>query len=418
MAEKELTVEQKLRTLYDLQLIDSRIDQIRAIQGELPLEVRELEDEIEGLSTRLSRLVEENKNFEEQVKKLKNTIVESKELITRYEAQQKNVRNNREYDSISKEIEYQNLEIEHAEKLIGESGAKLDLQKARIAETKEKLPRLAGPQRHMELHRADRRPAVDDRIGAAAVLDRFGQRRRAVEADKGVARGIEAVIRAVRPEHGIVIPPLAVFGFVINGVRLQLDLADGEVPLEVGAVVHRVPEAELYIGEHIERLFRGSPIFQRQPDEQAVVALRDQQRLCGRNTIFLPLNHAVAEAVAAGIAVQLRFRGLPAGVPDGIAVFDVNMEALLIDRAVIVAVAGQPAQPRVAIEAVAARRIRQECEKILAPQVVDPRQRRARACDHVLAPLIVKETKLHLRTPPSPEDPCVPAESKSIKCLI
>ena len=142
MAEKELTVEQKLRTLYDLQLIDSRIDQIRAIQGELPLEVRELEDEIEGLSTRLSRLVEENKNFEEQVKKLKNTIVESKELITRYEAQQKNVRNNREYDSISKEIEYQNLEIEHAEKLIGESGAKLDLQKARIAETKEKVAEL------------------------------------------------------------------------------------------------------------------------------------------------------------------------------------------------------------------------------------------------------------------------------------
>ena len=274
-------------------------------------------------------------------------------------------------------------------------GEFLILRVFHIAETKEKLPRLAGPQRHMELHRADRRPAVGDRIGAAAVLDRFGQRRRAVEADKGVARGIEAVIRAVRPEHGIVIPPLAVFGFVINGVRLQLDLADGEVPLEVGAVVHRVPEAELYIGEHIERLFRGSPIFQRQPDEQAVVALRDQQRLCGRNTIFLPLDHAVAEAVAAGIAVQLRFRGLPAGVPDGIAVFDVNMEALLIDRAVVVAVAGQPAQPRVAIEAVAARRIRQECEKILAPQVVDPRQRRARACDHVFTPLIVKETKLH-----------------------
>ena len=274
-------------------------------------------------------------------------------------------------------------------------GEFLILRVFHIAETKEKLPRLAGPQRHMELHRADRRPAVDDRIGAAAVLDRFGQRRRAVEADKGVARGIEAVIRAVRPEHGIVIPPLAVFGFVINGVRLQLDLADGEVPLEVGAVVHRVPEAELYIGEHIERLFRGSPIFQRQPEEQAVVALRDQQRLCGRNTIFLPLNHAVAEAVATGIAVQLRFRGLPAGVPDGIAVLDVNMEALLIDRAVVVAVAGQPAQPRVAIEAVAARRIRQECEKILAPQVVDPRQRRARACDQVFTPLIVKETKLH-----------------------
>lgn len=83
---------------------------------------------------------------------------------------------------------------------------------------------------------------------------------------------------------------------------------------------------------------------------------------------FLPLDHAVAEAVAAGIAVQLRFRGLPAGVPDGIAVFDVNMEALLIDRAVIVAVAGQPAQPRVAIEAVAACGIGQECEKSSLPR--------------------------------------------------
>ena len=182
-------------------------------------------------------------------------------------------------------------------------GEFLILRVFHIAETKEKLPRLAGPQRHMELHRADRRPAVGDRIGAAAVLDRFGQRRRAVEADKGVARGIEAVIRAVRPEHGIVIPPLAVFGFVINGVRLQLDLADGEVPLEVGAVVHRVPEAELYIGEHIER-FYVCLIFQAQPDQQAVFTLRNQQRLRGRNAVFLPLDHAVAETVAAGIAVH------------------------------------------------------------------------------------------------------------------
>ena len=205
---------------------------------------------------------------------------------------------------------------------------------------------------------------------------------------------------------------------MINGVRLDLNLADGEVPLEVGAVVHRVPETELHIREHIERLFCISLVFQRQPDKQAVVALRDQQRLCGRNTIFLPLDHAVAEAVAAGIAVQLRFRGLPAGVPDGIAVFDVNMEALLIGRAVIVAVARQSAQPRVAVEAVATRGIGQDREKILASEVIDPRQRRARACDHILAPLIVKETKLHLRTPPLPEDPCVPAESKSIKCLI
>ena len=213
-----------------------------------------------------------------------------------------------------------------------------------------------------------------------------------------LARGLVRV----HPEDGIVVPPLAVFGFVINGVRLQLDLADGEVPLEVGAVVHRVPEAELYIGEHIERLFRGSPIFQRQPDEQAVVALRDQQRLCGRNTIFLPLNHAVAEAVAAGIAVQLRFRGLPAGIPDSLAVFDINMKPLLVDRAVIIAVAGQTAQPRVAIEAVAACRVGQEREKILAAEIVDPRKRCARVGDHIFPLLIVKMAELHLELLPMP----------------
>ncbi len=152
MAEKEITVEQKLRTLYDLQLIDTRIDQILAIQGELPLEVKELEDEIEGLSTRLERFTQENKSFEEQVKTLKHTILEAKDLISRYEEQQKHVRNNREYDSISKEIEYQNLEIEHAEKLIRESGAKLEMQKARIVETEEKL---AGLKEHLSVKKGE-----------------------------------------------------------------------------------------------------------------------------------------------------------------------------------------------------------------------------------------------------------------------
>lgn len=152
MAEKELTVEQKLRTLYDLQLIDTRIDQILAIQGELPLEVKELEDEIEGLTTRLERFTQENKNFEEQVKTLKHTIVEARDLIARYEEQQKHVRNNREYDSISKEIEYQNLEIEHAEKLIRESGAKLEMQKTRIQETEGKLESLKS---HLETKRGE-----------------------------------------------------------------------------------------------------------------------------------------------------------------------------------------------------------------------------------------------------------------------
>ena len=118
MAKKEVTVEEKLRALYDLQLIDSRIDEIRNVRGELPLEVEDLEDEVAGLNKRLSNLAEDVKNLETDISNKKLAIEESKNLITKYEEQQKNVRNNREFDSLSKEIEYQELEIQLSEKRI------------------------------------------------------------------------------------------------------------------------------------------------------------------------------------------------------------------------------------------------------------------------------------------------------------
>jgi len=116
----ELTIEEKLRALYKLQKINSEIDKIRTLRGELPLEVQDLEDEIAGLETRIEKLQEEIKNLESAVTSKKNDIVNSKGLIKKYEEQQNNVRNNREFDSLSKEIEYQTLEIELNEKRIKE----------------------------------------------------------------------------------------------------------------------------------------------------------------------------------------------------------------------------------------------------------------------------------------------------------
>lgn len=139
MAKKEVTVEEKLRALYDLQLIDSRIDEIRNVRGELPLEVEDLEDEVAGLNKRLSNLAEDVKNLETDISNKKLAIEESKNLITKYEEQQKNVRNNREFDSLSKEIEYQELEIQLSEKRIKEYKAKIAQKKEVIDNTKEKL---------------------------------------------------------------------------------------------------------------------------------------------------------------------------------------------------------------------------------------------------------------------------------------
>ena len=122
---KEITVENKLRALYDLQLIDSRVDTIRSVRGELPLEVQDLEDEVAGLTTRLEKLTDSVDTLNDQIKMKKNLMEEAKALIKKYTEQQKNVRNNREFNSLTKETEFQDLEIQLAEKNIKEFLAKI-----------------------------------------------------------------------------------------------------------------------------------------------------------------------------------------------------------------------------------------------------------------------------------------------------
>ena len=123
---KMLSVEEKLRALYRLQLIDSEIDKLRTIRGELPLQIQDLEDELAGLNTRIEKIEGDIKTLEESISDKKNQIKDSETLIAKYKEQQKNVRNNREYDSINKEIEFQELEIQLSEKRIKEAKAKIE----------------------------------------------------------------------------------------------------------------------------------------------------------------------------------------------------------------------------------------------------------------------------------------------------
>ena len=149
---KELSVEDKLRALYALQLVDSKIDEIRNVRGELPLEVEDLEDEVAGLSTRLEKLKSDLETIDEQIKVKKNAIDEHKAAIKKYLEQQKNVRNNREFNSLAKEIEFQELEIQLAEKHIKEMKAQLEGKKAIVTETKEKL---AAKDNHLKHKKAE-----------------------------------------------------------------------------------------------------------------------------------------------------------------------------------------------------------------------------------------------------------------------
>ncbi|NJB70730.1 hypothetical protein GGR42_001192 [Saonia flava] len=135
----ETTVEQKLRALYDLQLIDSRVDEIRNVRGELPLEVQDLEDDVLGLKTRLDKLKTDIETINFEIGAKKNLIEEAKTLMKKYAEQQKNVRNSREFNSLTKEVEFQELEIQLAEKNIKEFKAQIDQKKEVVAETKEHL---------------------------------------------------------------------------------------------------------------------------------------------------------------------------------------------------------------------------------------------------------------------------------------
>lgn len=120
---KEITVKEKLKALYDLQVVVSEIDKIKTLRGELPLEVQDLEDDIAGLETRIDNIKAEVKECEDIINGRKLDIETSKGLMDKYKEQQDNVRNNREYDFLSKELEYQGLEIELAEKKIREATA-------------------------------------------------------------------------------------------------------------------------------------------------------------------------------------------------------------------------------------------------------------------------------------------------------
>lgn len=135
MNDSDITMEAKLHALYQIQLTDTQIDKIHLLRGELPLEVKDLEDTIQGLKTRVTNLQAEIKDLEKSVASEKIDMENSKNAIAKYEEQRSNVKNNREYDSLSKEIEFQELNVLHSEKKIKEFGFQADDKRQYLQET-------------------------------------------------------------------------------------------------------------------------------------------------------------------------------------------------------------------------------------------------------------------------------------------
>lgn len=176
---KSLSSEEKLRALYNLQLIDSRIDKIRIIRGELPLEVEDLEDDIAGLDTRFQKMQSEVDSLNEEITNKKNSITDSKALIKKYKEQQDNVRNNREFESLSKELEYQDLEIKLSDKRIKEHKAQIDGKKEILDETKAELD---GRKKDLDTKRKELNEIISEtKKEEEALLKKAGESRKKID---------------------------------------------------------------------------------------------------------------------------------------------------------------------------------------------------------------------------------------------
>ncbi len=152
MAKKDVTVAEKLKYLYELQKVDSKLDEIEILKGELPMEVRDLEDDIAGLETRINNFKSSVEDLEKDISKLDGNIKDSQNLIERYNSQLNNVKNNREFEALTKELELQKLDIRLFEKRIGEFKQHIAVKSDSLANAEELL---VSKQKDLEIKKVE-----------------------------------------------------------------------------------------------------------------------------------------------------------------------------------------------------------------------------------------------------------------------
>jgi predicted nucleic acid-binding Zn-ribbon protein len=210
------SVAQKLEALVKLQSIDSKLDELKKLRGDLPDEVQDLEDEIEGYKTRLTRFEAELKEIEEGNKKHKENIKEAEKLIKKYSEQQKNVRNNREFDAITKEVELQELEIQICEKKIKEGKESIQDKKDEIEKTnvliKERGEHLDNKKKELddilaESHEEERRLLAEREKATKKIEDKLLKYYERLRTSLSNGLAVVRVVRGAAEGCNIVIPP-------------------------------------------------------------------------------------------------------------------------------------------------------------------------------------------------------------------
>ena len=225
-AEVDYSMQEKILALYELQKIDSKIDEINKVKGELPLEVQDLEDEMAGMTTRIEHVNAEIEELNSLIKQRKREVDQAKIMIGNYKEQQNNVRNNREFDAITKEIEYQELEIELAEKRLKEYAAGIKAKKLQLEEaenlSKERAADLAAKKAELESIEVETAPQV---------AEYEAQRERVLaKIDERLLAAYERIRRNVRNGLAVVTVKRDACGGCFNRIppQRQVDIRQGK----------------------------------------------------------------------------------------------------------------------------------------------------------------------------------------------
>ena len=280
--------------------------------------------------------------------------------------------------------------VQHLKRLIGEL---LIIRVLVIAEQHNQRPGLLRLQLDRHLQRADRLPAVGDRIRELAVLEGGGGVPAAVWPQEGLALGVESHHRFGGGQVGEVIAALAILGLVVDHPVDDLDLAERVIALEVGGVVPGIPQAKLHAGDHREAGGHRPLVGQRQAPDFQACAEGDEGADRGGDAGGGGGDGGVAQPVPALVARQRATHGQPGRRPHlraGARIAQVDQAPAPVGRHVVVAKAGQASQPGVFVEGVAAAGLRDDAEVVLAADVVDPRQWRVRPVEDILACLVVE----------------------------
>ena len=264
-----------------------------------------------------------------------------------------------------------------------------------VAEHEDEALGCARCELNLQMMRADRLPAMGDGVATLAGEHCLRIMEAVVDTDEGVTACVEADDRSVDGKYRIVIPTLAILCLMVDRAADHLDLARREVPLEVRLIVLRVPETELDEAEEVNASGRHTIISQGDAVDLTGVVHRHEGLELRLELILPACDDGIAETVTTLIRIKRSLRRLPARIPDAVAILDIVVAATLVERTVVVTVAGETQEFRILIEGVASCRVRDETEEVPGPEVVDPWERGLRSRDDIFSLCVIEMTEFH-----------------------